>query len=149
MNIGKFIRFIPIVVAVVIIAALTLQYTPRNVEMSEKFRIALVGFCSRLGLDSSTAWWNSGSGIRKLGHIIEYGILGTASTIAFFDSHRVIKGVLISMAFCVAVSVVDQVVKIFVPIRHFDVMDLPFDAVGSVLGIIFITVVGVMISKGV
>ena len=37
----RFTRFIPIVVAVLIIASLTLQYTPKNVEMSERFRLML------------------------------------------------------------------------------------------------------------
>ena len=116
-------------VAVLIIASLTLQYTPKNVEMSERFRLMLTGFCNRLGLDVNGSWWNTGSGIRKLGHILEYGMLGLASGVAFFDSHKVVKGVVISIAFCIAISVVDQVVKIFVPIRHFDITDLPFDVI--------------------
>lgn len=104
-------------VTVLNIAFLTLQYTPKNVEMSERFRLALSTLCQKFSVDVSGAWWNTGSGIRKLGHILEYGMLGLASGFAFFDSHRVIKGVVISLAFCIAISVVDQVVKIFVPIR--------------------------------
>ena len=55
-----------------------------NIAMSERFRTALVEFCKEHGLNTD-AWWNSGTGIRKLGHIIEYGILGFCSSIAFLD----------------------------------------------------------------
>ena len=144
----RFIRFIPIVVAVLIIASLTLQYTPKNVEMSERFRLALFTLCQKLGLDSSNAWWNTGTGIRKLGHVMEYSLLGLASGIAFFDSHRVVKGIVMSLAFCIAISVVDQVVKVFVPIRHFDVTDIPFDVIGSVAGIILMTGICGIFNRG-
>ena len=135
-------------VAVLIIAYLTLQYTPKNVEMSERFRLALSTLCQKFGLDSSNAWWNTGTGIRKLGHIIEYGMLGLASGFAFFDSHRMVNGVVISFAFCIAISVVDQVVKILVPIRHFDITDLPFDVIGSVAGILLMTGICSLFSRG-
>ena len=135
-------------VAVLIIASLTLQYTPKNVEMSERFRLALSTLSQKLGISAENAWWNTGSGIRKLGHIIEYGMLGLASGIAFFDSHRVVKDVVISLAFCIAISVVDQVVKIFVPIRHFDVTDIPFDIIGAVGGILIMTGICGLFSRG-
>ena len=135
-------------VAVLIIASLTLQYTPKNVEMSERFRLALSTLSQKLGISAENAWWNTGSGIRKLGHILEYGMLGLASGFAFFDSHRVVRGVLISLAFCIAISVVDQVVKIFVPIRHFDVTDIPFDVIGSLIGIGLITAIGIVTNRG-
>ena len=135
-------------VAVLIIASLTLQYTPKNVEMSERFRLALSTLSQKLGISAENAWWNTGSGIRKLGHILEYGMLGLASGFAFFDSHRVVRGVLISLAFCIAISVVDQIVKIFVPIRHFDVTDIPFDVIGSLIGIGLITAIGIVTNRG-
>ena len=135
-------------VAVLIIASLTLQYTPKNVEMSERFRLMLTQFCERFGISVENTWWNTGSGIRKLGHILEYGMLGLASGVAFFDSHKVVKGMIISIAFCIAISVVDQVVKIFVPIRHFDVSDIPFDVIGSVAGILLMTGILGLFSRG-
>ena len=108
--------------------------TPKNVAMSEEFRKLLVRACERFGIPTAS-WWNSSSGIRKLGHVIEYGLLGIASGIAFISSERFAKGITIALSLCIAVSVLDQVIKIFVPIRHFDWTDLPFDIVGGVLGI--------------
>ena len=117
-------------------------------EISEHFRVWLVETLRGIGIETEDFWWNDGSGIRKLGHVMEYGLLGLASGFAFFDSHRVVKGVLISFAFCTAISVVDQVVKIFVPIRHFDITDLPFDVIGSVAGIILMTGICSLFSRG-
>lgn len=39
------------------------------------------------------------------------------------------------VAFCLLCSLGDQTHKLFVPTRHFDVLDLPFDALGYLLGI--------------
>ncbi len=41
-----------------------------------------------------------------------------------------------ALLFCLCVSVIDQIIKIYVPGRHFDWVDLPFDAVGYVCGIV-------------
>ena len=35
--------------------------------------------------------------------------------------------------------VLDQIIKIFVPIRHFDIVDIGFDAVGAIIGILLTT----------
>ena len=123
----KYIRFIPIALAVGLIMSLTLMNTPKNVEMSEQFRQFLMKLCEKAGLGTN-AWWNSSTGIRKLGHVIEYGLLGVGSAIAISRKRW-------SIVLCMVVSVFDQVIKIFVPIRHFDWTDIPFDIVGSLIGI--------------
>ena len=125
---------------------MTLMNTPKNVAMSEEFRKLLVRACEQFGIPTA-AWWNSSSGIRKLGHILEYGLLGIASGIAFISSDRWVKGIVIALSLCLAVSVLDQVIKIFVPIRHFDWTDIPFDIVGGVLGIGIVVVVTMVMKK--
>lgn len=131
--------------AVVFILSLTVQHTPDNIAMSERFRTALVEFCKEHGLNTD-AWWNSGTGIRKLGHIIEYGILGFCSSIAFLDftilprkdgkdSHSLLKSLATVIIFCFMFSIFDQTVKTTVPLRHFDWTDVAFDMVGCVSGI--------------
>lgn len=102
--------------------------------------------CEKLGIITDT-WWNSSSGIRKLGHIIEYGLLGIASGIAFIDSHRRLRGMGIAMGVCIIVSVLDQVVKIFVPIRHFDWTDIPFDVLGSLIGIGIVVIIKMLVER--
>ena len=120
--------------------------TPKNVAMSEEFRKLLVKAFERLGISSDT-WWNSSSGIRKLGHVIEYGLLGITSGIAFIDGSRVFKGTVIALALCTTVSVLDQVVKIFVPIRHFDWTDIPFDIAGSLVGVGIVVIIKMLAER--
>ena len=120
--------------------------TPKNVAFSEEFRKLLVKTCERLGINSD-AWWNSSSGIRKLGHIIEYGLLGIASGIAFIDGFKGFKGTVLAIGLCITVSVLDQVVKIFVPIRHFDWTDIPFDIAGAVLGIGIVVIIKMVVKR--
>lgn len=120
--------------------------TPKNVAMSEEFRKLLVRACERLGIQTAS-WWNSSAGIRKLGHILEYGLLGLASGIAFISSDRWVKGCIVSMLLCITVSVLDQVIKIFVPIRHFDWTDIPFDIVGAVLGIGLVMIIAMIVER--
>lgn len=112
---------------------LTTQNIQDNAKISEGFRGLLVKVYEKVGVESSTAWWNDKLAVRRLGHVIEYGLLGIASSIAFIDSHK--RGVIKAIALCLIISVLDQVVKIFVPVRHFDVVDIGFDLIGAVIGI--------------
>lgn len=113
---------------------LTTQNIQDNAKISEGFREGLVEVYERLGMDSGNAWWNDKLAVRRLGHILEYGLLGIASVIVFFiDSHRfsVVKAVML----CLTISFLDQIIKIFVPVRHFDIVDIGFDLIGAVIGI--------------
>jgi len=120
-------------VAVGVILFLTTQNIQDNAKISEGFREGLVDVCRRLGIDSSYAWWNDKLAVRKLGHILEYGLLGLASGVAFCDSHRL--SVVKAVGLCLIISIIDQTIKIFVPVRHFDIVDIGFDLIGAVIGI--------------
>ena len=63
--------------------------------------------------------------IRKLGHTIEYFLLGFACYCCFGW-----KGLIC----CAVFSVLDQCFKELIPVRHFDSTDLPYDMLGYVLG---------------
>lgn len=63
--------------------------------------------------------------IRKLGHTLEYFLLGIASYAAFGWYGVPVDG---------AISLLDQFFKILLPTRHFDITDLPYDAAGYLLG---------------
>ena len=122
---------------------LTTQNISDNARLSEGLRAVLVKVYERLGLDSSKAWWNDKLAVRRLGHVLEYGVLGIASGIAFIDGHR--WDFLKVVVLCLLISVLDQCVKIFVPVRHFDVVDIGFDMAGAVIGIGLVTVIEMMI----
>ena len=57
------------------------------------------------------------------------------------------KGCIVSMLLCITVSVLDQVIKIFVPIRHFDWADIPFDIVGAVFGIGLVMIITMIVER--
>lgn len=134
----RFIRYIPIFAAVVGILVLTTQNKEETTSLSQSFRNWLVEVSIRLGIDTDTEWWNDRQNVRLLGHVIEYFILGLASGIAF-------KRKWVALIFCVLISLLDQITKIFVPVRHFDIGDIPFDLVGIVSGILIAWVIGMAI----
>ncbi len=142
----RFLRYIPILIAVGAILALTLMNTPKNVAFSEGFRKLLVRVCEWIGIRTD-AWWNSSSGIRKMGHVIEYGVLGVASGIALIESHRRLRVMFIALGVCIIVSALDQMIKIFVPIRHFDWTDIPFDVLGSLIGIGVVVIIKMLVER--
>lgn len=125
---------------------LTTQNISDNAKLSEGVRSALVRFYDLLGLDSNNAWWNDKLAVRRLGHILEYGVLGIASGIAMIDFHRR-DSILKAIGLCLIISLIDQIVKIFVPVRHFDIVDMGFDLIGAVLGIVVVTAVKTLIGK--
>lgn len=63
--------------------------------------------------------------IRKLGHSIEYFLLGVTCYCCFGW-----KG----LVYCAVFSVLDQCFKELIPDRYFDVTDLPYDMLGYMLG---------------
>lgn len=125
---------------------LTTQNISDNAAISEGFRKLLIEFYESAGLDSDGAWWNDKLAVRRLGHILEYGVLGIASGIALIDldSHR-ISSILKALIFCLVISILDQTVKIFVPVRHFDIVDIGFDLVGAGLGVLVVFAVEILI----
>ena len=112
---------------------LTTQNIQDNAKISEGFREGLIKLCDEIGIDNRGAWWNDKLAVRKLGHILEYGLLGLASGVAFCDSHRL--SVVKAVGLCLIISIIDQTIKIFVPVRHFDIVDIGFDLIGAAIGI--------------
>ena len=109
---------------------LTTQKISDNAAISERFRKLLIECYESAGIDSASAWWNDRLAVRRLGHVIE--------------SHRV-NSILKAIGLCLLISVLDQTVKIFVPVRHFDIVDIGFDLIGAVAGVLIVTAVGMMI----
>ena len=123
------IRFIPLVFAIVLVIGLTLQKTEDNVQLSEKYRIKIGSFLIDKGVEIENSWWNTPSHFRKLAHTIEYFVFGIAIFIA-------IKRFWYCFFLSLLMSILDQIVKIYVPIRHFDITDIPFDVTGGICGIV-------------
>lgn len=92
-----------------------------------------------------------GANIRRVAHTVEFFFVGLfASLVAVCLDKRVpitrLRCVPV-LAFCAVCSVGDQVHKIFVPGRHFDMIDLGFDAVGYVTAILLVLLAAVLVQR--
>ena len=122
------IRSVPLVLALILIFGLTVQNSSENVNFSERCRVYAVKIAEHLNIDTQNAWWNTPTHFRKIGHVIEYCILGMGLYFA-------LRMPILCIILCTGVSFLDQYIKMHVPLRHFDITDIPFDVAGGVIGI--------------
>ena len=98
----------------------------------------------RSGRLTSVRMW-VGANVRRVAHTVEFFFVGLfASVVVVCFSRRpwsVCSRCVPVLLFCAACSVGDQVHKIFVPGRHFDVIDLGFDAAGYVSAMLLVLLV--------
>lgn len=86
--------------------------------------------------------------IRRVAHTVEFfcvGLFSAAATACLGE--RILRTRLrrlLVLLFCVVCSVGDQVHKIFVPGRHFDVLDLGFDAAGYIVAMLLVLLVATL-----
>lgn len=90
-----------------------------------------------------------GANIRRVAHTVEFFFVGLfASLVAVCLDKRVpitrLRCVPV-LAFCAVCSVGDQVHKIFVPGRHFDMIDLCFDAAGYVVAMLLVLLAAALV----
>ena len=90
-----------------------------------------------------------GANVRRVAHTVEFFFVGLfASVVVVCFSRRpwsVCSRCVPVLLFCAACSVGDQVHKIFVPGRHFDMIDLGFDAAGYVTAMLLVLLVAAWI----
>ena len=90
-----------------------------------------------------------GANVRRVAHTVEFFFVGLfASVIVVCFSRRpwsVCSRCVPVFLFCAACSVGDQVHKIFVPGRHFDVIDLGFDAAGYVTAMLLVLLAAALV----
>ncbi len=86
-----------------------------------------------------------GTNVRRVAHTVEFFFVGLfASVIVVCFSRRpwsVCSRCVPVLLFCAACSVGDQVHKIFVPGRHFDMIDLGFDAAGYITAMLLVLLI--------
>lgn len=88
--------------------------------------------------------------IRRVAHTVEFFFVGLSSSAAAAClGERILRTrlrCLLVPLFCVVCSVGDQVHKIFVPGRHFDVVDLGFDAAGYIVAMLLVLLVAMLVA---
>lgn len=86
-----------------------------------------------------------GANIRRVAHTVEFFFVGLFASLAAVCLDKRVPPTRLRcvplLAFCAACSVGDQVHKIFVPGRHFDMIDLGFDAAGYVVAMLLVLLV--------
>ena len=93
---------------------------------------------------ASVRMW-MGTNIRRLAHTVEFFFVGLFASLAVVCLDKRVSPTRLwrvsVLAFCVVCSVGDQVHKIFVPGRHFDMIDLGFDAAGYIAAMLLVLLV--------
>ena len=83
-----------------------------------------------------------GANIRRVAHTVEFFFVGLFASLAAVCLDKRMSLTRLRcvpvLAFCAVCSVGDQVHMIFVPGRHFDVIDLGFDAAGYVVAMLLV-----------
>lgn len=86
-----------------------------------------------------------GANIRRVAHTVEFFFVGlfASATVACLGECLPCARFryVLALLFCAVCSVGDQVHKIFVPGRHFDMIDLGFDAAGYVVAVLLVLLV--------
>lgn len=90
-----------------------------------------------------------GANVRRVAHTVEFffvGLFASVIVVCFFRRPwSVCSRCAPVLLFCAACSVGDQVHKIFVPGRHFDVIDLGFDAAGYVTAMLLVLLAAALV----
>ncbi len=76
-------------------------------------------------------------GLDKFLHLIEYLILSSLIYASFNASSNQIKNSTIfwlSFSLCALYGISDEIHQLFVPNRHFELLDILFDTIGSLIG---------------
>lgn len=86
-----------------------------------------------------------GANIRRVAHTVEFffvGLFASATAACLGECLPCARfRYILALLFCAVCSVGDQVHKIFVPGRHFDMIDLGFDAAGYVTAMLLVLLV--------
>lgn len=92
-----------------------------------------------------------GANIRRVAHTVEFFFVGLFASLAVVCLDKRVSPTRLwrvsVLAFCVVCSVGDQVHKIFVPGRHFDVVDLGFDAAGYIAAMLLVLLTAVPVQR--
>jgi len=129
----KIISIIPAVLVILLIAAFTLQPGEASSALTMRFVRVVAGINNRMN-NTQADWSISFSLVRKFAHSFEYLAMGGAAVcccLVWVRRHPY----LVAVVFCVVVSICDQLSKIAVPGREFDITDIPFDVMGYLIGI--------------
>lgn len=92
-----------------------------------------------------------GANIRRVAHTVEFffvGLFASATAACLGECLPCARfRYVVALLFCAVCSVGDQVHKIFVPGRHFDMIDLGFDAAGYVVAVLLVLLAAALVQR--
>ncbi len=92
-----------------------------------------------------------GANIRRVAHTVEFffvGLFASATAACLGECLPCARfRYVLALLFCAVCSVGDQVHKIFVPGRHFDMIDLGFDAAGYVTAMLLVLLAAALVQR--
>ena len=92
-----------------------------------------------------------GVNIRRVAHTVEFffvGLFASATAACLGECLPCARfRYVVALLFCAVCSVDDQVRKIFVPGRHFDMIDLGFDAAGYIAAMLLVLLAAVLVQR--
>lgn len=92
-----------------------------------------------------------GVNIRRVAHTVEFffvGLFASATAACLGECLPCARfRYVVALLFCAVCSVDDQVHKIFVPGRHFDMIDLGFDAAGYIAAMLLVLLAAVLVQR--
>lgn len=92
-----------------------------------------------------------GANIRRVAHTVELffvGLFASATAACLGECLPCARfRYVLALLFCAVCSVGDQVHKIFVPGRHFDMIDLGFDAAGYIAAMLLVLLAAVLVQR--
>lgn len=92
-----------------------------------------------------------GANIRRVAHTVEFffvGLFASATVTCLGECLPCARfRYVLALLFCAVCSVGDQVHKIFVPGRHFDMIDLGFDAAGYVVAMLLVLLAAALVQR--
>lgn len=92
-----------------------------------------------------------GANIRRVAHTVEFffvGLFASATVTCLGECLPCARfRYVLALLFCAVCSVGDQVHKIFVPGRHFDIIDLGFDAAGYVTAMLLVLLAAALVQR--
>lgn len=92
-----------------------------------------------------------GANIRRVAHTVEFffvGLFASATVTCLGECLPCARfRYVLALLFCAVCSVGDQVHKIFVPGRHFDMIDLGFDAAGYIAAMLLVLLAAVLVQR--
>ena len=92
-----------------------------------------------------------GVNIRRVAHTVEFFFVGLFASVTAACLGECLPCArfryVVALLFCAVCSVGDQVHKIFVPGRHFDMIDLGFDAAGYIAAMLLVLLAAVLVQR--